>query len=144
MKRFFLKKVKGYIITFEIGIAALLWAILMTSTVYIINLQKNQKMMYDAFISVSVQACKWGGTSTNIYNADGRYGMDIAKTMEAQIEELTGQDITIIVSPTKITPENSKITVQMSWKDKGFWFIPSKTHTLKESFDSCVEPGLLL
>lgn len=126
--------------------AALIWSTLMGSTVYIMQTHRNQKLMYNSFISVSTQVCKWGGTNTSVYRANGK-SFDIAGNMMSQINNLPGRKgnvVSITASPQVVKEASDKIYVEMRWKDLNFMFFPEKEHILKGEFTSITKPGSLV
>jgi hypothetical protein len=157
MKKFLTRKVGGFAMTLEILFCMVVWCIMMTSGVYIVKAQQTQKYMYNAFIQCAMSASKWGGSQTNLYTVNGR-DWDLAANMQTQIRELTGQNVTISVSPKKVTTANSNITVTLTWTDFGATvsgddsgvynalrgLMGNRRHTLKVTMKSVVQPGKLL
>lgn len=153
MKKFLRRKVKGYIITLELLSAILIWSALMTSTVYVVNNQRWQKLMYTSFCSAATQTAKWGGTNTNIMHVNGRT-KDIAVSMEKNINRFyPGTNVDINITPKKVKSSGSDkyITVSLTWTPvNNKWAGPfsrgvaSRSHTIRGSFDPIAKPGRLL
>ena len=150
MKKLLMKKSKGYVVTLEMLSAVLIWSALMSSTVYVINSQRWQKIMYTSFCSAAIQTSKWGGTDTNIRAVNGKT-QDIAEEMERNIKNYSGVDVDINITPKEVTASDNMITVTLTWTPRnnawGGIFSPgiaSRSHTIKGTFDSIAKPGKLI
>lgn len=156
-RNFLFKRKRGSAdITFEAVMGMLLWCGMLMATIWIINVQKNQKLMYNTFISTAMQVSKWGGTNTTMMAANGK-NYDIVDNMSSNIKMTQGVNnglnsryFTISASPEVITSYSDKIHVEMSWVDQGFasvcvpsW-VSTNTHHISGEFRSVVKPGILL
>jgi len=151
MKKLLTKKTKGYIVTLEMMSALLIWTILMSATVYVVNNQRWQKLMYTSFCSAATQTAKWGGTDTNIMHVNGR-NEDIASSMEDRINAFyPGANVDINITPTKVTTADPNIHITLTWTpvNNGWGGIfsagvGSRSHTISGVFNPIAKPGRLL
>lgn len=150
MKKAMTKKAKGYVVTLEMLSALLIWTALMSATVYVINNQRWQKLMYTSFCSAAMQTAKWGGTDTNIMHVNGK-DEDIAASMEARINSFyPGAHVSLSITPTKVTPDNPIITVTLRYIPPYDHFglfsfgVGTRTNVITGSFNSIAKGGKLL
>lgn len=150
MKRTLTKKVSGYIVSIELMAAMLVWCALMCATVYVINAQRWQKLMYNSFCSAATQTARWGGSQTNLRSVNGKT-QDIAEEMEKSIQNASGQHVRIDITPTKVTNADKTVTVRLTWTPiNADWFSlfssgrDGDRHTIEASFDTIAKPGILL
>lgn len=138
------RKKKGFIITLEVLATITVMVILIMGNFTILQMMDRQKYMYNAAISVTSQAARWGGTNNTLYKTFNKDGMDIVENMKAQIKRSTGVDVELVVTPPVVTHADENIKCTLKWNDVGLWLWPAKEHTISLETESIVTGGSLL
>lgn len=138
-------KQKGFSITLEAMLAALLMTLMLNLCVYVINVQSYEKTMYEAFITTCIQVSRWGGTSSNIYPANGR-SANIIFSMRNELEKqgVESSTFTLTAYPRKVTESNPYITIRITWKDPDFMGFSGGSKSLTIKTKAIVSEGKLL
>ena len=155
MKNIIKRKVKGYVLTFEVIMTLAMMFTLMTVTVYFLSALDAQRYMSTVLTSTSIQMSKCGGYD-NSYTKLNKIG-NIIDNANKELEKINqyyfaGIDRPITGEPAAITESNRQIKVELKWyypplKIMGFGFNINRgggVKTMEIILDSLVEPGDLI
>ena len=148
MKKFIKRKVRGYVITFEVMCTLALMVMIMNFTLYCLTAFDTQRYMSTVLSTTTIEISKWGGTNNNatVMNQVG----DIIGTAQNELNSLAPKFNPVITGgPNKVTNIGEKIWCELEWTYPGYEIWPGMSigiinKKVRIEMEPLMKPGGLL
>lgn len=155
MKKVIIRKVKGYVLTFEVIFTLAMMFTLMTITLYFLSALDAQRYMNTILTSTAIQMSKSGGRSNSYTRLNGIE--DIISSSQNELDRSMDGSFNAKIdgTPAAVTSTGEKVYVKLTWEYPplnivGYGFnigdeiAGNKIEMYEIYMDSLVEPGGLL
>ena len=148
MKRIIKRKVKGFVLTFELIMTLAMMSVFMTITLFYLSAFDAQRYMNTVLTSTIIQMSNCGGYSNRYTRLNGIN--NVLDAANNELSRLQGYNARISGSPDSISVSNQKVQAKLEWRYPKIIllnFIISLEDVERElelEMDSLVQPGSLL
>lgn len=144
------KKVKGFVITFEVMMAIVAFAFFLKTTVYSISSYNIQRFMHTTATTTLTRVAKLGGTDSNPANLE--YGTSrpdgdpvIIRSAQNELNRLMWHtNPRITGGPERVSKEERKVWIELNWEYPTFFGLKIGEGSVKLEMDSIMRPGELV
>ncbi len=107
----------GFAVTLEVICTLVIITMFVIMTTYILGVMNVQRYMNTAMTSAAAEASRWGGNYTEAYKKNSSHTASISLCTYNQLKNLPFvRDVSVSITPTKITYDSQPITVTISYR----------------------------